>query len=141
VAAETPAAAETATAPSGVGPLEGSYKVTLGEGDVKRSLQASWTIRFLRDGGVNDGPTMVIQDDSDSVAYSAALPSVEGDTLTLANQECEVAGAGGDVTVAAVYTFELSDDTLRLKTKPGSPTCKDGSVESILTSKPLERGE
>ena len=139
----TPTAAATEAASGGVGELEGTYTVTLGKEDGRREVQASWIIKFLADGGVGGAPAMSIQDaDSrEDIAFATAEPSVEGDTLSLKNQECADfdESAEGPAVITGMYTYTLTGDELDLETAEGSETCKDHIVETILTKKPLKR--
>jgi hypothetical protein len=135
--AATPAATPADAPASALQPVLGEYRTAKLSGDVPRSARGRWTIKILADGGVEGRPTLAIYEEDHEESFTSAEPVLNGDTLTLLNQECSERSTA--IGVDGAYTVKADGDTLTLALAPGSPACEDGIVEAILTTKPLRR--
>jgi hypothetical protein len=116
--------------------LVGTYTTTLEADDIPANappeLEAGpWKLVIATSGAPDDGPSLGIDNPTKGNLEAPGL-SVDGDTLTLEQEEC--AAGGTTAFYDNQYGWELTGSNLKLTTLENK--CPDHVAETILTSRP-----
>ena len=119
--------------------LVGTYTTTLQPGDITSTAppdlkSGEWKLVIATSGGLDDGPGLTIRPSTQEGSFEAPGLAVDGDTLLLKNEECNLENGGGAVFYDNEYGWQLDGSTLTLTTVKNQ--CPDRVAETVLTSQP-----
>jgi hypothetical protein len=120
--------------------LVGTYETTISEDDKGdeedwRELGLKWRLRIAATGGPNDGPALTLENvDSNFGTLESSGVKVDGDTLTLVQEQCESSDSFDVEFFDNEYGWQLDGSTLTFNEVNNQ--CDNEVVLTLLTSHP-----